>query len=290
MTKIVKGALLAGVVSLALGGIASAQTLTSDEAKCQAGNSKAGSKFVGSKAKCAIKCQGNAAKAVEPIGDCYAPYAGLANTCINDPLKGAEAKYQAAIVKACTVLGANPSANCPNCYDAGKNCTGSGYAGAQVQNIEGQVDSFGPGVFCVGYPGGNAPAPPSAPVLACEINTAKTLSKLVGSVNKCYDKCFANARKALIPQSSCVPPASDPATSTCINGADTKSIAGVNKKCGDIGPSAVPDCDTTNGTPNEYPDGATWTNLVDTAISGNVYSGGGTAGTYCSSPSGAFLE
>src|SRR5262245_28830571 len=110
MTKIVKGALLAGVVSLALGGIASAQgTLTDAEFKCQAGNSKAGSKFVGSKAKCAIKCQGNAAKAVEPIADCYAPYAGATNTCINDSLKGAEAKFNAAIVKACLV-------DCPECY------------------------------------------------------------------------------------------------------------------------------------------------------------------------------
>jgi hypothetical protein len=35
---------------------------------------------------------------------------------------------------------------------------------------------------------------------------------------------------------------------------------------------------------DDYPDGAAWTNLVDIAIEGNV------PGTYCPSPSGAFLD
>src|SRR5205814_1486367 len=115
---------------------------------------------------------------------------------------------------------------------------------------------------------------------ACELNTAKTLVKLVASVDKCYDKCNSNARKGMISQSSCVPPASDPATSACINTADGKSIAGVNKKCGDVG--AVPDCAVPDD--NDYPDGAAWTNLVEIAISGNI------PGTYCPSASGAFLD
>ena len=44
----------------------------------------------------------------------------------------------------------------------------------------------------------------------------------------------------------------------------------MNKKCGDVG--AIPDCAGTD----DYPDGATWTNLIDLAVSGNV------PGTYCS--------
>jgi hypothetical protein len=273
MVKFVKGALLTAAVSLALGGIASAAgTLTDAEFKCQAGVSKAGGKFVGSKSKCAIKCQGNASKAVEPIADCYAPYAGPTNTCINDSLKGAEAKFSAAILKACAV-------DCPECYSGG-DCNQESID--RVQNIEGQVDSFGPGVFCLGNPTGQNTTPPTKLELACETNTAKVLSKLVASINKCYDKCNSNARKGLFPQSECAPPATDSATATCISGANNKSVLGVDKKCSVVGAAAVPDCN--NDSVDDYPNGAAWTNLVDIAIEGNV------PGTYCPSPSGAFLD
>jgi hypothetical protein len=280
MVKIVKGALLAGVVSLAFGGIASASgTLTDAEFKCQAGVSKAGSKFVGSKSKCAIKCQAGAVKVpqVNPFSDCYAPYGGATAQCIDDTvldLKGAEDKFRNAIIKACSV-------DCPECYSGG-DCSASGEAGDRVQNIEGQVDSFGPGVFCLGNPGGLNPTPPTKEELACESNTAKVLSKLVGSINKCYDKCFSNARKGLISASTCAPPATDPATSACISAANGKSVAGVDKKCSVVGAVAVPDCN--NDSVDDYPTGAAWTNLVDIAIEGNV------PGTYCASPSGAFVE
>jgi hypothetical protein len=283
MVKFMKGALLAGVASLALASIASAQAvLTKEELKCQTSTSKAAAKFVGSKAKCAIKCQQNAAKAVNPQSDCYAPYAGTTLTCITEPTfrKGAEEKYEDAIRKAC-----DPSFKagtfCPNCFQAQSgDCTT--LAADRVQTNEGQVDSFGPGVFCQGY--GQSPTPPTKEELGCEVNTAKTLSKLVGSVNKCYDKCNGNAFKGLISASDCAPPASDPATSTCLSTAKSKAIAGVDKKCTALGAVALPDCDETNGTPDEYPDGAFWVNTVSTVIEGNV------PDTYCGSPSGAFLN
>jgi hypothetical protein len=271
MVKFMKGALLAGVATFALGSVASAQ-LTDAEFKCQTSVSKAGSKFVGSKSKCAGKCIANANKGLNPVSDCYAPYGGTTLACIADPLKGAEIKFENAIRKAC-----DPSfkvgTDCPECYSGG-DCTQE--SADRVQNIEGQVDSFGPGVFC----DQDGATPPNADKLetACEQNTAKTLAKLVGSVNKCYDKCFANARKGLISVATCAPPASDPTTSTCISTADGKAIAGVNKKCGDVG--AKPDCVVAD----DYPDGASWVNLVEVAISGNV------PGTYCGSPSGAFLQ
>jgi hypothetical protein len=147
----------------------------------------------------------------------------------------------------------------------------AGEAGARVQNIEGQVDSFGPGVFCE-QPGADAAE------TACEQNTAKSLAKLVGSVNKCYDKCNANVRKGLLPTGVCGPPATDPMTMACINAADSKVILLVNKKCSDVG--AIPDCSGTD----DYPNGQSWVNLVEVAISGNI------PGTYCASPSGAFLD
>jgi hypothetical protein len=278
MVKIMKGALLAGVASLALANIASAQAvLTKEELKCQTGVSKAAAKFVGSKAKCAIKCQQNAFKGVNLQTDCYAPYAGATLTCITEPTlrKGAEEKYEDAIKKAC------PEINCPECFVAQSgDCTT--LAADRVQENEGQVDSFGPGVFCQGY--GNAPTAPTKEELGCEVNTAKTLSKLVGSVNKCYDKCNGNAFKGLISAASCAPPASDPATSTCLSTAKSKAIAGVDKKCSALGAIALPDCDETNATPDEYPDGAFWVNTVSVVIEGNV------PDTYCGSPSGAFLN
>src|SRR5262249_12774634 len=122
------------------------------------------------------------------------------------------------------------------------------------------VDSFVPGVAC--EPGADEGEQ------KCQLNTAKALAKLVGSVTKCYDKCQSNARKGLIAESSCASPASDPTAAECIGKADAKAIASVNKLCGDVG--VVPDCNPTD----DYPNGAGWVNLVETAIGGqqpNVY-------------------
>jgi hypothetical protein len=271
MVKFMKGALLAGVATFALSSVASAQAVTDAEFKCQTSVSKAGSKFVGSKSKCASKCISNASKGVNPYSDCYAPYAGSTLLCITNPplRKGAEEKFEDAIRKAC-----DPSfkagTDCPECYSGG-DCTTE--AADRVQNVEGQVDSFGPGVFCEQTPSADKLE------LGCELNTAKVLSKLVASINKCYDKCNANQRKGVIPAGSCnAPSPTDATTSTCLNTANSKSIAGIDKKCTDAG--AIPDCNTTD----DYPNGTAWVNLVDLAISGNV------PGTYCASPSGAFIQ
>lgn len=277
MVKFMKGALLAGVASFALTSVASAATLTDAEFKCETGVSKAGAKFVGAKTKCGIKCISSFRKNVagdgyDDINDCYAPYGGNTAKCIvtdpAKPLKSAEEKFGAAIKKACDGA-TKPGAECPQCYSGG-DCSDSGEANDRVQNIEGQVDSFGPFVFC------EQPGADDAET-KCELNTAKVLSKQVASLNKCFDKCNSNQRKGTIPPGSCAPSPSDPATQTCINTASNKSILAINKKCGDVG--AVPDC----SAPDDYPDGASWVNLVNTAITGNQPS------TYCS-PSGAFLD
>ena len=309
MVKFAKGALLAGVVSVALVGVASAQ-LSDAEFKCQASTSKAGAKFVGAKAKCAAKCIANAGKNLNPYSDCFAPYGGATAQCIDDTtldLKGAEDKFRDAIRKACDP-GFKAGTDCPECYSGG-DCSTSGEATNRVQNIEGQVDSFGPGVYCE-QPGADALE------TKCEQSTSKALVKQVGGVDKCYDKCNSNMRKSLIPAGSCNPPVpSDAVTAACIDKVDGKAILAVDKACGGecLGGNGVcgsntgtctvdkgltqcgcaADCDAAGGdqtvkpdctNPDDYPTGSAWVNLVDIAISGTV------PGTYCASPSGAFLQ
>jgi hypothetical protein len=282
MVKFVKGALLAAVASFVLAGVSMAShdaDISDAELKCQLAGSKSAGKFVGGKSKCASKCMANFWKGLNPDTDCLAPYGGATAQCINDTvlgLKGVENKFGAAIKKACDP-GTKAGTDCPECYSGG-DCSDAGYATDQVQNIEGQVDSFGPGVFC-------ERAGATKEEQKCQLNTAKVLSKLVAGVNKCYEKCVANAHKGIGTLAACLPPASDAVTTACINKADTKAIAGVDKLCsgkllttGD--PTASPDCPGVD----QYPSGAQWVNLVETAISGNVPS------TFCGSPSGAFID
>jgi hypothetical protein len=118
-------------------------------------------------------------------------------------------------------------------------------------------------------------------------------------------------RKLIIPANSCNPPSpNDAVTLACIAKADLKGILSIDKKCGpeclngdticasntgtcsndaliqcgcdaDCGDqSPAPDCPN----PDDYPTGSAWVNLVEIAIAGNV------PGTYCASPSGAFLQ
>src|SRR5262245_55132910 len=72
-----------------------------DEAKCQKGVGSALVKFVGAKTKCISKCISTARKTSGPYAGCFGP--GFTDpttqTCINDPVKGAESKARAAIVK-----------------------------------------------------------------------------------------------------------------------------------------------------------------------------------------------
>jgi len=303
MVKFVKGALLATVAGLVLTGPAIAShdpDINAAEFKCQQSVNKAGGKFVGSKSKCISKCATNAWKVppVNPFSDCFPPYGGATLCCIEDSTlpclglgKGAENKFSASIKKACDPV-TKPGTDCPECYNGG-DCSSSGYATDQVTNIENQVDSFVPAVLC-------ETTGADAFEQKCQNGTAKALSKLVGSVNKCYDKCIKNADKGIGTFAACLPPASEPLTVACIAKADGKSIKSVDKACAqscytgtctdgltvcvvnsDCGPQAnKPDC----GGPDTYPTGADWTNLVEIAISGN------TPVTYCGSPSGAFIE
>src|SRR5262245_30003718 len=95
---------------------------TKDEQKCETSVGKAGSKFTASKAKCVASCMAGQRKVKLPATpdypSCLPPYANpVEQACINDPLKGAEAKNRAAIIKACAV-------DCPECYPGGQCATG----------------------------------------------------------------------------------------------------------------------------------------------------------------------
>ena len=114
-------------------------TPTKDEAKCEDGVAKALVKFTGSKQKCYAKCYANFYKGKIP-GGCN-PALGVSDpataACIGDPVKGAEAKAKAAIVKACTVA-------VPSCYTGGANGAATSFVGA----VEAKVDQRTPEISC----------------------------------------------------------------------------------------------------------------------------------------------
>ena len=119
-------------------------TPTKDEGKCEDGVQKALAKFVASKAKCYDKCNTNAIKTGAGRGVCQPPNPldPTANACVLDPVKGAEAKAEAAIVKACTVAQ-------PSCYTG----TPAAVAHTFVSSAETKIDQTTPQVAC-GSPSG----------------------------------------------------------------------------------------------------------------------------------------
>jgi len=241
-----------------------AQDPTKFEVKCESGTGKSLSKFVGAKSKCVTKCLATARKTSGPYVGCFAPYADpTVAACIQDPVKGAEGKARAAIVKACT-------ADCPECYSPSVCTTGEPF----VANTELQLDAFGPLVYCTEN-GGNTPTKDEA---KCEDTVSKTLAKFVGAKSKCYDKCNSLMFAGKIPAGSCNPPTpTDPKTALCVTTAEGKSAAAIDKQCSAKG--ANPACYGTS-----FDSGAEWTALTESAVDSQVPLVG------CGSPNAAFLE
>jgi hypothetical protein len=260
-------AVAAGLCLAASSVLAQPAGVTTADVKCESGTGKALSKFVGAKGKCAQKCFATARKTSGPYTGCFAPYADpTTNACIMDPVKGVEQKARNSIVKACT-------AQCPKCYAASDCSTGEPF----VTNTENLVDLQGPNVYC-DENGNNTPSKTDA---KCEDGNAKALAKFVASKSKCYDKCNQNAFKGKNTVASCQPPASDPATHTCITTAETKTAATIDKLCF-TAPATHPSCyDGSAFRPNS---GAGWTSLVEGVVDSQV------PVIACGSPSGAFLE
>lgn len=218
-----------------------------DEVKCQTGTSKAVTKFIGSVTKCVQKCVATQRKAAAPaFPGCFTPFSDPAtNSCVLDPLKGANAKGLASIVKSCTT-------DCPECFDPGVCSTGD----PLVSAVQAQIAPLASIVWCT-EAGGTVPA---TAVAKCEDGVAKALSKLIGARTKCYQKCFQNEFKGKIMPGTCTPPASDLPTVACLSdplkGANAKAAAAIDKVCANVA-GATPACFGTG-----LDSGAEWVALV----------------------------
>jgi hypothetical protein len=243
---------------------------TKDEAKCEKSVGGALAKFTNSKSKCLSKCFKAARKTSGPYNGCFPPYSDPAtNTCITDPVKGAEAKTAAKIVKSCTK-------DCPECYPASVCTTGEPF----VSQVEGLIDFFPALVYCT-EGGGNTPTKGEG---KCEDTVVKSLVKFTGSKTKCYQKCNDNMLKGKIALGSCDPPVpADAATAACIfdpvKGAEAKTAAAIDKKC-EVSVNAKNEKPACYGVAT----GTTWVSLAEGNIDSQVPI------TACGSPSGAFLN
>ena len=263
------GVVMFAAASLGLAAVPVHAQISKDVLKCEDTTNKTLGKFVGSKAKCVMKCLATQRKAASPnFASCLPPYADpTESACITGSLKGAEAKAGAGIAKACAAL-----ASCPTCYTPSTKCTDASGANPFVQSTETTVDAFGPILYCVEN-GGNVPSKTDG---KCEDGLTKALVKFVGAKGKCYQKCNDNLNKGKAAAGSCTPPATDPATVTCISTATTKANASIDKACF-TAPATAPACLI-------FQTSAGWTGAAETAVDG-------TTGTvYCGSPSGAFLN
>jgi len=229
---------------------------TTDEQKCESNAGKAAAKFVNSKVKCIGNCMKAQREAAVPnYFNCLPPYADpVEQACINDPVKGAESKNRAAIIKACNVAGKD---SCPECFPAGQCTTGEPITGF----IEGQIDPFGTLIYCK-EAGISTPTKAQA---KCEDGVSKAFGKFFGSKTKCYDKCNQNMNKGKIAPGSCNPGAvTDPATQACIfdplKGAEVKAAAAIDKVCALVA-GATPSC---YGTALDT--GAEWVGLIEPQI------------------------
>jgi hypothetical protein len=243
---------------------------TKDEAKCEQNAGKSLAKFTGAKAKCISKCFKAARKLGGPYTACYPPFTldPATDACIHDSLKGAEAKAGASIAKKCVN-------DCPECYDAQDTdiCTDGTATNPFVQDSESRIDIFPALVYCTE----GAATTPTKDEAKCEDTVSKSLVKFTGAKTKCYLKCQKNELKGKIMAGTCTPPATDPATIACIQKAEGKAAAGIDKKCEANLPTSKPAC---------YGPlmGSGWVGLVEPQVDAVTHN------VACGSPSGAFLD
>jgi len=253
-------------IAIVLAGTASAQFYTLPaEFKCMAKVSKAGSKFMAARTKCATKCFQNVWKGLVPASDCSPPYGAFMQVCAGN----AEGKFAYGISKACDP-DFNPGTDCPECYSGG-NCGLSGESSSRVHDFAAQIDGFYPGLFCEVSP------TPFLLEMRCMATAAKGVVKHFTKVTKCYDKCYGLVQKGVVPALDCAPPASQPLVAECLADARADSIKYIGHDCGP--PPASPD-----GCGSPYPTAEEWVDYAEALTVGDVPL------TYCASPSGAFVE
>jgi photosystem II stability/assembly factor-like uncharacterized protein len=252
--------------------------LTKDGFKCESTTGTALSKFAVAKTRCVQKCFATQRKTKGPYSDCVAPFGGATLTCITDPATGAEAKAGAAIGKACT---ARPD-SCPKCFTPTTKCTDATTANPFVTSAESNLDLVGPQRYCLETGTGGPVTTPDDAQAKCEDGLTKALTKFGSAKSKCYSTCDSLVFKGAISPLECNPPATDPATVTCVNTATGKATAAIGKVCFGAAPIETPPCyDGTVRRPNSA---AGWVSLVETAVDSTIPT------VACGSPSGAFLD
>src|SRR5262249_2957519 len=148
------------------------------------------------------------------------------HACIFDAAKGAVAKAGAAIVKACTA----ETDSCPQCYTPTAKCTDSTSTNPFLVSAGVSIDVFAQELACMQSGiSGAMPAAPDKAQAKCEQGLSNALGKFSAAKSKCYAKCGTNAFNGKISQSACTPPATDPATITCVANANTKATLSINK-------------------------------------------------------------
>jgi hypothetical protein len=245
--------------------IVSAPASTDAEFRCEAKVSQAGRRFLARRAECVATCIARAQDDAVPASDCFPPYGGATAACIGaldgDAIGGVDRRFRDDIRRACDVT-VSPSAACPGCY-AGGDCGLGGHAVDWVLITAGFFDAFDTAVYCEPMPGA------SDDEIRCERGTAKRLWKLVGRHGRCYERCYAQARRGTIDASTCtwLSRDPDPRLAACIATANTDAIAHIDQVCAGAAPDS---CGFT------YPSGAEWANVFD-----NGYAGYVVAPTYC---------
>jgi hypothetical protein len=235
--------------------------ISDDESKCQLGTSLAIGKFVTDKAKCLIKCEQGARKALNPATDCDPPYAGATAACVARAETKAEGLEQSKCAK-----------DCPECY-AGGDCAAD--ADARVADAESQVDTLRALVYCDDSGSGDGLTAAEA---KCADTVAKTLSNFAKKKLNCYAKCRKAEHKGTTPPGTCLP-ATEAKAAACLDKEENKAVFLIDKKC-----------EASVNPKNEKPEcfgvstGATWVALVEAAVDA------GQADLYCGSPSGAFVD
>jgi len=232
---------------------------TSGELACQNGAATTLAKMLVARTKCLTKCLQGVRKGTTPASDCQPPaFGGATALCVADAAKGAEAKARAGIAKVC-------GKDCPECYSGG-DCAAT--AASAVTAVAGAADAqLAPFVYCgtqSGLTAGEA---------KCEDTAAKNVTKLAGSLAKCTTKCKSSEAAGKVPVGSCNPPAADLATAACVQKAQDKTVAAIDKGCTAERPACY----------SSFP-GLLFSGVV-TAMTNARY-----PATYCGFPSPAFID
>lgn len=204
--------------------------ISNAEFKCQGAAGKAESKYLRGVLKCAGKCYTGYAHGLNPGSDCFPPYGGATATCAASSGTNGT-KMQQSIAKACDPT-VTSSADCPECYDAavgGLGCTS--FASDQAMFLSNYDDVLVAAFLC-------KTASASTLEQKCQLNAMKAGAKFLGSIYKCFGKCFSSAHAGIGTAADCAPNPvlpNDPTTATCLSTAELKTHAAIDKKCVDAG-------------------------------------------------------